>query len=46
MADNEFEPGSMNVDTQEKTFAGFMRWVSNATIAIIFILIFMLIFAR
>jgi hypothetical protein len=46
MADKHFEPGSMDVTEQEKTFAGFMRWVTNAVIVIFVILIFLAIFAR
>ncbi|MGI1662872.1 aa3-type cytochrome c oxidase subunit IV [Palleronia sp. KMU-117] len=46
MADKHFEPGSMEVAEQEKTFAGFMRWVTNSVIVILFILVFLAIFAR
>ncbi len=46
MAEQDFKPGSMNIDAQEKTFANFMRWVTNAVIVIFCILIFLLIFAR
>lgn len=46
MADKHFEPGSMDVTEQEKTFAGFMRWVTNTVIVILFILVFLAIFAR
>ena len=46
MADKHFEPGSMDVTDQEKTFAGFVRWVTSAVIVIFVILIFLAIFAR
>jgi hypothetical protein len=46
MADNHFEPGSMDVTEQEKTFEGFMRWVTNTVIVILLILVFLAIFAR
>jgi hypothetical protein len=46
MADKHFEPGSMDITDQEKTFAGFMRWVTNSTIVILVILVFLAIFAR
>ncbi|MEH6644557.1 aa3-type cytochrome c oxidase subunit IV [Sulfitobacter sp.] len=42
----EHEHGTMNTDTQEKTFDGFVTFVTRAVIAIIGILIFMAIFAR
>jgi hypothetical protein len=45
MADKHFEPGSMDITEQEKTFAGFMRWVTNGVIVIFVILIFLAIFA-
>jgi hypothetical protein len=42
----EHEHGSMNSDTQQKTFDGFVKFVSRAVIVIIGILVFMAIFAR
>lgn len=39
MADHK--PGSMDITVQEKTFDGFMRMVSRATILIIAILVFL-----
>ncbi len=45
MADNHYEHGSMDIETQEKTFDGFMRWVVNAVIVIFVVLSFLLIFA-
>ncbi|MEQ6248893.1 aa3-type cytochrome c oxidase subunit IV [Sulfitobacter sp. HNIBRBA3233] len=42
----EHEHGSMNTDTQEKTFDGFMTFVTRTVIAIIVFLIFLAIFAR
>lgn len=35
--------GSMDIEDQEKTFAGFIRWVTRATIAIIIGLILLAI---
>lgn len=42
----EHEHGTMNTDVQEKTFDGFVRFVSRASIVIIGILLFLAIFAR
>ena len=42
----EHEHGSMNTESQEKTFDGFVTFVSRSVIVIIGILIFMAIFAR
>ncbi|MCX7566923.1 aa3-type cytochrome c oxidase subunit IV [Sulfitobacter sp. F26169L] len=42
----EHEHGSMNADAQEKTFDGFVTFVTRAAMVIIGILIFMAIFAR
>jgi len=44
MADQEHKPGSMDIETQEKTFQGFMRWVTNGAIVIICVLIYLAIF--
>ncbi|WP_226782005.1 aa3-type cytochrome c oxidase subunit IV [Oceaniglobus trochenteri] len=35
----EHKPGSMNIEAQEKTFAGFITFVTRASIAIIVVLI-------
>ena len=35
----EYKHGSMNVDEQEKTFHGFVKWVANAIVIIIVALI-------
>ncbi len=43
MADHEH--GSMDSSTQEKTFDGFMTWVTRTTIVILVILVLMAIFA-
>lgn len=40
----EYKHGEMDIRTQEKTFAGFMRWVTNGAIVSILILIFLAIF--
>ncbi|MDG1066957.1 MAG: aa3-type cytochrome c oxidase subunit IV [Sulfitobacter sp.] len=42
----EHEHGTMNSDTQQKTFDGFVTFVSRACMVIIGILVFMAIFAR
>ena len=39
MAEDKHEPGKMDIEEQEKTFAGFMRWVINSTIVILVVLI-------
>lgn len=44
MADHEH--GSMDIDVQEKTFDGFMSFVSKSVVVILFILIVMAIFFR
>ena len=41
---SEHQHGEMDIKTQEKTFEGFMRWVTNGAIVSILILIFMAIF--
>ncbi|MBT8418514.1 MAG: aa3-type cytochrome c oxidase subunit IV [Silicimonas sp.] len=40
----EHKQGEMDVTTHEKTFAGFVRWVTNVAILSILILIFLAIF--
>ena len=42
MADHKH--GEMDIEVQEKTFNGFVRWVTNVTIVSILILIFLAIF--
>lgn len=44
MADHEH--GSMDIDVQEKTFDGFMSFVTKSVIVILAILIIMAIFFR
>lgn len=44
MADHEH--GSMNIDVQEKTFAGFMSFVTRTVIIILVLLVLMAIFIR
>jgi len=39
MAEDKHEPGKMDIEEQEKTFAGFMRWVVNSTIVIVLVLV-------
>jgi len=46
MADEKHVHGTMDISVQEKTFAGFMRWVTNTAIVIIVVLILLLVFAR
>ena len=40
------EHGSMNIEVQEKTYEGFMSFVTKAVIIILFILVVMAIFFR
>ncbi len=40
----EYKHGSMNIEAQEKTFAGFMRWTVNSVIVILAVIILMAIF--
>ena len=40
----EHKHGDMNVEAQEKTFDGFMRWTTRTVIAIIVLFIWMAIF--
>lgn len=40
----EYKHGSMDIEAQEKTFAGFMRWTMNSVIVILAVIIFMAIF--
>lgn len=42
----EHEHGTMNTDAQEKTFNGFVTFVTRASMVIIGILLFMALFAR
>jgi hypothetical protein len=42
----EHEHGSTNSEPQQKTFDGFVKFVSRAVMVIIGILLFMAIFAR
>ena len=42
----EHEHGSMNTDAQEKTFDGFMSFVSKTVIVILVLLVLMAIFIR
>ena len=44
MADHEH--GTMNTDVQEKTFDGFMSFVTKSVIIILVLLVLMLIFIR
>lgn len=44
MADHEH--GSMEFKAQQKTFDGFMSWVTKSTIVIIVLLVLMAIFIR
>ena len=41
MAENEHKHGEMDITVQEKTFDGFMTWVTRGTIVIIAALIFL-----
>ncbi|MEW9919717.1 aa3-type cytochrome c oxidase subunit IV [Marimonas sp. MJW-29] len=42
----EHEHGTMDIKTQEKTFAGFMSFVTKTTIIILVLLVLMAIFIR
>lgn len=42
----EHEHGSMKTDVQEKTFDGFMSFVTKTVIAIVVLLILMALFIR
>ncbi|MBD3664429.1 aa3-type cytochrome c oxidase subunit IV [Sulfitobacter aestuariivivens] len=44
MADHEH--GSMNIDEQEKTFDGFMSFVTKTVVIIFVLLVLMLVFIR
>ncbi len=39
-----YEPGSMDITEQEKTFEGFIRWSIRIAVASIAVLIFLAIF--
>ena len=45
MADTHHEHGKMDISDHEKTFAGFIRFVTNGTIAILVFLVFLLLIA-
>lgn len=40
----EHKHGEMDTTAQEKTFHGFVRWVTNVTIVCLIVLIFLAIF--
>lgn len=42
MADHKH--GTMDIEVQEKTFAGFIKWVTRGAILSVAVLLFMLIF--
>lgn len=44
MAEEKYEIGKMDIEAQERTFDGFMRWVVNGTIVILVILVLLAIF--
>lgn len=46
MADNDYKRGEMNIEAQEKTFEGFMRWTVNIAILCILVVLFLALFAR
>ena len=41
----QHEPGSMNIEAQEKTFDGFVKFTVRSVIVIIAVLVFLAIFA-
>lgn len=40
----EYKHGEMDIETQEKTFDGFMRWTMRIVIGILLLIIWMAIF--
>lgn len=44
MAGKKHENGSMNIESQEYAFEGFMNWVTKGTIVIVAVLILMALF--
>ncbi|MBT8476353.1 MAG: aa3-type cytochrome c oxidase subunit IV [Alphaproteobacteria bacterium] len=42
---SEHKHGTMNIDAQEKTFDGFVRYTKYAVIVIVGIILFMAVFA-
>ena len=42
----EHEHGNMNIDVQEKTFEGFVTFVTRSVIAILVLLVLMAVFIR
>ncbi len=40
----EYKHGEMNIETQEKTFHGFMKWTTRIVIGILLLIIWMAIF--
>ena len=46
MADHSYKHGEMDITTQEKTFDGFMRWVTRIGIVCILVVLFLAIYAR
>lgn len=45
MADTKHDHGKMDISEHEKTFAGFVRFATNGTIAILVFLVFLLLIA-
>ncbi len=45
MAESNYEHGKMDISVQERTFASFVRWVTNSVIGIFVFLIFLLLVA-
>ncbi len=41
---SDYKPGEMDITVQEKTFEGFMKWVTRVSILSICVLIFLAIF--
>ena len=44
MADQEHEHGSMDIETQEKAFEGFIKWVVRGAAISISVLVFLALF--
>lgn len=41
----EHQHGSMNIDVQEKVYAGFLTFITRSCIALVFFALFLAIFA-
>ena len=46
MADHAHKHGEMDIRAQEGTFNGFVKFLTNAVIVLLLILVFLAVFAR